>query len=197
MGKKKEKTFEVTPVRMEVPLIPTTGKVDFRSPGGKVSVKRASSNPVSVAEAIETKEGLSRKYRKLFESGNYGAIYELLRHSPSFESEEWIQQGFRKLASLMYSGDFRLKPGRRRWEGVIDGLWLVSLVKALGSMGLSVHEALGLIRERLRGASLSYERLKRLYYGSLKDDRLKALLFSTGASATLTEKELSRKGIKA
>lgn len=195
LSKKSVKKFEVSLAQLQVPLLPTEGRVDFRTPGGKLLVEKATSRAGTIAEAIAMREGLIVRYREGCERGDPDAIAELLLYGPKFKEETWVVPGLLNLLGLVRAGNLKRKPGRRQGQGVVDGMRLVALVNLLVSRGKTKVAALKLIQPHL-GGTLSLERMKRIYFQSRKSDRLNSIMFPetlNGASKKMimTQREIN------
>lgn len=186
MGKKKKnQEFEVTPISVNLPMTPVDGVVDFRGNVPKVKARKFVSANVSIGQAISDTSSIVELHRKRYYAGDESAAACLVKINPCFYLLPWVQEAACK--ALLRGGVTR-KAGRRKGDGLYDGLHIVALVKNLEKTRCSsTDRAFHFLSEKI---GLSYVRIKAQYYDALKDSRLKAFVVQTGPASILNRREV-------
>jgi len=179
--KKKKKSMVSYPTIIDIPMFKTlepkstTKKFSSKNPNiSKFKIQGYESGEVSIAKAEKNKKEISEFYKNRFEHGDITAISEIIKINPFFLNENWVKGA---VVSSIYNGKIKhiFKRGRRKHDNVIDGMLLVSIVDALETPNRKKENIFHELEDKI---GLSYDRIKQLYYETLKNDkRTKALCF--------------------
>ena len=146
----------------------------------QVEVSGFVTRDVSVAGAAQNSREISDHFRKRYEAGNHRAVFKILDVNLRFVQEDWVRNA---LCELRVKGLLRTARRHygRKWGGTnIPRPLVVGLLRALAEERGSIAKALIYIQSRseiARDVGLSTDRLRTLFFSTLRDGRFRPLLF--------------------
>jgi hypothetical protein len=159
-------------VRLFVPLGLSGGRIE-KGKDGPVVRNPTFSARFSLSEAFHNTSDVFDTHKKMFESGDEGAIKRLLTKYPFFFSHPWIRE---QIYTMVLNGkSFKNRRGREKGSGLFDVMHIRSLVEiCVKHQGINKERAFKYLRDL--GIGLTYDRIKELYYAAETDSRRKSLL---------------------
>jgi len=172
----KPRTYEMTPYRMSLPLIPRLSDdplpVDQLRMGGDFSIAGARTLQCTAERAEREAEEMLKICRARLSRGERWALTELLDANPAFIADGWVRRTF---GQFIEQGVPLRRRGRVRGKYHFHPLVVVGLVEYLLEKGVvkSIDRAFRHLEE-LR--VLAYDAAKELFYRTRQEDRFKPIL---------------------
>jgi hypothetical protein len=172
----KAKVYEMTPIRVSLPAIPSLGDGPFLVD----QIRTGREFPIAGARTLPcTTEGARREAAEMLETckarvqhGESWALMELLDANPAFIADGWVQ---RTLGQFIEQRVPLRRRGRIRGKYQFHPLIVVGLVEYLLKKGVagSIDQAFHRLEE-LR--ILAYDAAKELYYRTRREDRFRPIV---------------------